>query len=365
MISAIAAPRDAAAQSSIARGQRWQQIINSNTTHPWTTKLCVQYTSPSNKTYTGAGFWDTRVFQPAPTPDTDNFKIRAAFNEIGTWTWQLHSAAAGCVSTAGFSPASGTISVSGDATGLPLYATGPVRVNTSPRFLRYSGAGVLSPFHWIGDTTWSGAHRTYLNPGWNNYVTDRKNKSYTVIQISVPLAASGQPFDVVNRKPFGAYDANDVLQPCTGVLPRAACFPNKLFWDYWDNHVNAVNANGMLAAVIGLYKRTDESINWPTIADSEGYARWIAARLAGNYTALAPGFDELPKRNQTFTGADCGNVVPNQENQACRAREVGNAIREAILLNTAPATPQEAPLTALVTHHIGGGCSDGLDGAPP
>ncbi len=364
-LAAALASHPAGAQGSAARGQRWEQTINTGTTYGWTSKLCVSYTSPTGKVYTGAGFWDTRTFQPAPTPDTDVFKIRAAFNETGTWSWQLlNNAAAGCIPTAGLTPASGTVSVSDDTTGLPLYASGPVRVATSSRFLQLSGAGVLSPFLWIGDTTWRGAHRTFLNPGWNSYVADRKNKSYTVIQISVPREDADQPADVVSRKPFGFYDANDVLQPCTppGALPRAACVPNKAFWDGWDRHVDAINDNGMLAAVIGLFKRTYDSSTWPTVADSRGYGRWVAARLAGNQTALSPGFDEAPKSSQTFNEAGCGSVTNGAENQACRARQVGAAIREAILLQTAidvpalPATRQGAPLSALVTHHMGGGC---------
>lgn len=381
-----AGPRDAAAQPSIPRGQRWEQTINATATHNWiSTKLCVQYTSPTGKIYTGAGFWDSRNF--AANPDVDVFKIRAAFNEVGNWSWQLiNNAAAGCVAIAGFSPQSGgPIDVDPDTTGgIPLFAIGPVRLGQNNRFLTLSAAAVLSPFHWIGDTTWGGAHRSFLNPGWHNYLTDRKGKKYTVIQVSVPLSGSGQPADVLNRQPFVLYDAAGNLLPCPAgtVLPSSACLPYKAFWDYWDAHIHAINAsavagagpttyNGMLAAVIGLFKRTVESTAWPAVADSRGYARWIAARLAGNHTALAPGFDELPPRTKTFAEVNCGGTSGSAVNQGCRARQVGAAIREAILLEgpitvpALPATRQGAPLTALVTHHIGGGCTDLLDAAPP
>ncbi|MEA2600126.1 MAG: hypothetical protein QOF89_1118 [Acidobacteriota bacterium] len=358
-----ASPRDAAAQDTTTRGQRWEKTITTGGgTYNWiSTKLCVQYTSPTSQVFTGLGFWDDR-----PLSGGDTFKVRAAFNETGQWSWQLlGSSNPGCVATTGFFPQSGTIQVNLDVTGLPLYSTGPIRVNSNKRFLVYSGAPVLSPFLWIGDTTWFGPHRSFLSPAWDNYLTERKNDGFTVIEVSVPLSSSGQPVDVTGRKPFGTYSGG-TFTPCldTVVQPSSACFPNKAFWDYWDQHVNAINAKGMLATVIGLFKRATGNAGWPDVADSQGYARWIAARLAGNYTTLAPGFDELPDRTQAVTDPCTGTV----NNQACRARAVGTAIRDAILLQTtinAPAPRLGTPLTALVTHHIGGGCSDGLDGTPP
>ncbi len=357
--------RDAMAQDTTTRGQRWEKTITTGGgSFNWiSTKLCVQFTSPSpnNLVYTGLGFWDDR-----PVSGGDTFKVRAAFNETGLWSWQLlGSSNPGCVSTTGFSPTSGTIQVNADATGLPLYATGPVRVNSNNRFLSYSGAPILSPFLWIGDTTWFGANRSFLSPAWDNYLTERKNDGFTVIEVSVPIGDAAQPTDVSARKPFGTYSGG-VFTPCldTTVLPVNTCFPNKAFWDYWDQHVNAINAKGMMVAVIGLFKRTTGTGSWPVVTDSQGYARWVAARLAGNYTALSPGFDELPSRSQSFADSCTGMV----NNQACRARAVGTAIRDAILLQTtinAPAPRQGTPLTALVTHHIGGGCSDNLDSAPP
>jgi hypothetical protein len=359
----FAISRDAMAQDTTTRGQRWEKTITTGGTFNWiSTRLCVQLTSPlpNSLVYTGLGFWDDHPV------GGDTFKIRAAFNETGLWKWKLldSSTNPGCVSTAGFLPTSGDIQVNADATGLPLYSTGPVRVNSNNRFLAYSGAPILSPFLWIGDTTWFGPNRSFLSPAWDNYLTERKNDGFTVIEVSVPLGSPGQPTDVSSRKPFGTFASpGSSINPCpdTTVLPVSTCFPNKAFWDYWDQHINAINAKGMMAAVIGLFKRTTGNSGWPVVADSQGYARWIAARLAGNYTALSPGFDELPDRGQSLADSCTGTV----DNQACRARAVGTAIRDAILLQTTiNATPprQGTPLTALVTHHIGGGCSgDGLD----
>lgn len=356
--SLIAATPEAAAQDTTTRGQRWEKAIASGGAYNWiSTKLCVQYTSPTGSSiYTGLGFWDNR-----PASGGDNFKIRAAFNETGTWSWQLLSnATAGCVSTTGFSPASGTVTVNSDTTGLPLYQYGPVRVNANKRFLNLSGSAVLYPFFWIGDTTWSGTYKTYLNPGWANYLTDRKTDGLNVIEVAVPLSGDlVQPTDVTGRKPFGTYSGG-VFTPCTdgsgtNVFPVSTCFPNKDFWNYWDLHINAANAQGMLVSVVGLFNRTTNTSGWPAVADSQGFARYVAARLAGNYTTLSPGFDELPDRTESF--ASCSGTQ-----RACRARSVGTAIREAILLQAAidAASPRQGnPLTALVTHHIGGGCSDG------
>jgi hypothetical protein len=349
-------PAAAGAQLTIARGQKWEQTITSTTSYAgaWlSTRVCVQYTSPSSPhtVYTGLAFWD------APNGSgSDFFKIRAAFNETGPWSWAL-TAGTGCAPPGNFTPNMGSVTVNPDATGLPLYQYGPLRLSSTlslpNRFLLYSGAGTLTPFVWIGDTSWSGPYVSYL-ASWQSYTADRQGKKFSVIQTAMPInggPASGPPQDVVGRPAFVSTPGGTAACAPNTALPTSTCYPNKAFWDYWDSHIADINAKGMLAVVIGLFKRVDGVYaTWPAVADSQGYARWAAARLAGYYTALAPGFDELPPRNKSFTEANCGGLTGSMVNQACRARMVGMAIREA--------TPESpiGPLTALVTHHIGGGC---------
>lgn len=346
---------------ALSRGQRGDLAIPMNTTFPWTTsQLCVQYVSPTGRTFTGHGFWDSR------SGSTDTFRIRAAFDEVGTWQYMLINAP-GCVSTANVAGAvSGSIGILADTSNLPLRADGPVRV--SGHHLVYGRTN--APFHWIGDTSWAGPHKAPI-AGWQGYTSNRQTKGFTVIQVAVPIGQG-----TIAHADFAAsppttpfYDpANPAGTACnTGPLPRAGCFPRKAFWDAWDAHIEDINAKGMLAAVIGLYKRTDEGAGqkWPTITDSKGYARFIAARLAGNYTALAPGFDELPNVAVNDFTTRCFDVQqnPGEENQACRAREVGNAIKQAVFLQAPIGGPRTGtPLSAVVTHHIGGSCPNGGDG---
>lgn len=338
---------------AVGRGQRWEQTITTNTTFNWTTaKLCVQYTSPTSKVFTGTGYWDSR-------PGTDVYKLRAAFNEVGTWNWTLLYDA-GCIPAGNITSAtSGSISVTSDVTGNPIYAQGPIRVNGTGRFLISSGNA--TPFHWIGDTSWGGPHRS-LSADWSNYLSNRRTLGFSVIQVAVPTAQGATSHIENGAAPF--YNPAGGTACNTGPLPRAACLPNPAFWTAWDARVAAINANQMLASVIGLYKRTDESAAWPTLDDSKGYARFVAARLAGNYTTLAPGFDEVPNVAVGDFVTRCANTTPGQESQACRAREIGTAIKQAILLQTTiNAVPRTGtPLSALVTHHIGGGCPSGGDG---
>jgi hypothetical protein len=343
------------AQDSRPRGQRWEKQITTNSQFTWTTdKLCVQYTSPTSKVFTGLGYWDNR------TGSVDSFKLRAAFNELGLWNWMLLNDM-GCISTANVTSAvSGTINVTSDATGNPIYASGPVRVSGNGRFLVYSGNAAR--FHWIGDTSWGGPHRAPIAT-WQSYTTNRQNKGFSVIQVAVPTAQGAITHIDNGAPPF--YNPAGGTACNTGPLPRATCLPNPAFWTQWDAHIADINAKRMLASIIGLYKRTDESAAWPTLDDSRGYARFIAARLAGNYTTLAPGFDEVPNVAVGDFTTRCTNTTPGQENQACRAREIGIAIKQAILLqNDINANPPRTgtPLSALVTHHIGGGCPNGGDG---
>ena len=353
----------AVAQDSAARGQRWEKTINTNTLIGWTFyQPCVQYTSPTNKIYTGLGFYESRA------AGGNVYKIRAAFNEVGTWQWALVPNM-GCVQLSELLPGTpngGSIVVGADATTLSIYRDGPIRVSANGRHLVYSRTG--TPFHWIGDTSWTGPHFATFAL-WQSYTTNRKNKGFTVTQVSLPTTSgptyhADLPTTPPRRTPFQTAAG----APCTtGILPRANCFPDPLFWAAWDTHITDINAKGMLASIVGLYKRTDGSQNWPTLEDSRGYARWIAARVAGNYTTLSPGFDEVPYNFIPVgnVSVNCTNQIPGQENQACRAREVGIAIRDAIVLQGVleqlpPRTG--APLSALVTHHIGGGCPGGGDG---
>lgn len=341
---------------AIERGQKWDQQLNSNIQYDWVnTKVCVQYTSPSGRLYTGLAFWDSR------TPTGDIYRIRAAFNEVGNWQWTLISyAMTGCASTANFSMTSGTVNVTSAPGGTNIRSQGPLYVGSGGRYLIYSGNN--APFHWTGDTSWAGPHASDAT-SWQRFTSNRAGKGYNVIQVAAPISGTGAPTNAAGLTPF--YDPSNPTACDSGTLPRANCLPRKEFWDTWDARIENINSQGMLATIIGLYKRANEKAgtNWPTLEDSRGYARMIAARVAGNYTALAPGFDEIPRYGDFTT--NCTAVVHGTENQACRAREVGNAIKNAILLET----PMDgiagrigAPLTALVTHHIGGGCPTGGDG---
>ncbi len=343
----------AARAQTVPRGQMWEQTLTSSAPYAsaWlSARVCVQYTSPVTHTvYTGLAFWD------APNgAGSDLFKIRAAFNETGLWSWAL-VANAGCEPPTSFSPNTGTVNVGPDATGLPLYQYGPVRVTTTgaKRYLVLSGATVLTPFLWIGDTSWSGPYIGHPAT-WATFTAKRKSQKFTVIETAMPINAvanAGSPTNISGAPAFVSTPGGTTPCPANTVLPQTgACYPNKAFWDAWDAEIANVNANGMLAVVVGLFKRVDESVaTWPTAADSQGYARWAAARLAGYYTALSPGFDGLPARSDSLS-ASCTGVVGSAVNLACRARLVGTAIRDATPESTS------APLTALVTHHIGGGC---------
>ncbi len=362
LLAFTALPAVMEAQPTIARGQKWEQTITSSVSYASTwlsTRVCVQYTAPSTAVYSGLAYWD------APNgAGSDLFKIRAAFNETGPWTWKLVGGGT-CEPMTNFSPASGTITVGADATGTLLYQAGPVRVGAGGRYLTYSGATTLTPFVWIGDTSWFGSSIAHLS-SWQTYIDDRWNKKYTVIQNAAPInggTTSGPPMDIAGRPAFVSTPGGTAPCPANTVLPSSACYPNNAFWDSWDSFISYPNTRGMLSVVVGLLTQIDPVVpTWPTVADSQGYARWVAARLAGYYTALSPGFDGLPKRGDSFTGICTGNTS-STVNLACRARMVGQAIRDATPESTTG--PSIGPLTALVTHHMGGGCTGGLDGSTP
>ncbi len=75
---------------------------------------------------------------------------------------------------------------------------------------------------------------------------------------------------------------------------------------------------------------------YPALADSQTYARNVAARLSGNFVVFSPGFDRKPE-----TGVNPSSCTPGSTQITCRIRYVGETIDAA--------APRH-----LVTNHWGG-----------
>jgi hypothetical protein len=314
--------------------------------------------------HTGLAFWDSGT----------TFKFRTKFPSTGTWWWRT-TCLAGCAGDTGLAPQTGgPITINANtSTANPLYQNGAVRVATlgtdPPNLSRYLVHDNGTPFFWQGDTTWSGAWYANATP-WNTYLTDRSNKKFSVIQTSLPsgnvTCPETQPKNQAGQRPFENTSANCDL--ATFVFPNETQKPNATFWASFDARIKAANDQGMLVVVIGAMKRTVEKVTktdtttaelkWPTLAASQAYARYVAARFSGYHVLLSPSFDELPTNAQisalpadgSCSAVTCsGSVVTSNIDRACRTRCIG------LELKSASGGQAGRPL---LTAHSGGACKD-------
>ncbi len=164
------------------------------------------------------------------------------------------------------------------------------------------------PFYWLGDTAWAAPVRATFNAGstpncaqasgwtsndWKCYVLDRKARSFSAIQVSVPQWWMKNPLtDSAGQAPFVANSS----------FPAWSKW-NPTFWQSFEAKVQYANEQGLVVVVVGLmepsyqYLATDNPTpgqRYPPEADAKIFARNLAARLAGNFVILAPGFDTRP-----------------------------------------------------------------------
>lgn len=371
----VLASRQAAAQTLFTTAktwQRWEQVLPTTKSYaacnPYRdVVLTVTYTNQvTGQTYAGYGFWDgTNPLNPSET----RFKLRASFPTTGTWTWTTQRAGGPsgdrCGGDAAIAPRNGQVDVTASGPGRPPINTlGGLQVNTAaPNPRRYLVHSNGTPFLWVGDTAWSfwrvttGQWSAYLNQ--LGPPTGRQQQGFTVVQVAMPIGtitgSQTQPVDGASNKPF-------VDSGCTGLglaIPHSGCRWNPAFWQEFDRRINEANNKGFVVVVIGLFKRVVEQKNcneqwWPEFAEHKIYARNVVARLAGNHVIFSPGFDEAPELSDPLSESDpsCNNVGVNNVNMACRARAIGNVIRNTLVRSTL----DNKPLIGLVTHHIGGGC---------
>ena len=266
--------------------------------------LKVTFTGPGGP-YNGYGFWDR------DEPGNHVFKIRFAFPAAGAWSWSTSCDTAltpACSGNASFNQ-SGNLTIAAYSGTNRLYTLGyPSVAQTasanSRHFLEQVTGATKTPFFWLGDTTWPGLFRSGPNQ-WETYLTNRRGEGFTVVQAALPedwmVTCGSMPTDFNNNP---AFDCTSLTQ-----VPNSTCKWNVNFWKTFENRVFRANEKGMAVALVGLMERVIERSTsncsssvtaYPTLADSQIYARNVAARLAGSFVITSPAFDrrvqdELPR----------------------------------------------------------------------
>jgi hypothetical protein len=293
-------------------------------------------------------FWDADSTVPR------RFKVRTAL-PIGSWHWEV----AGCTGVAGgqdcaaptvtWAPASGDLNVvDAPASGIDLYERGfPTQflfILADP-VTRYGFAGITyadrsAPFFWMGDTAWAAPPREIHQEEaqWSSYLDDRKGKGFTAILLAPAVATKPKPGETWHGLPDAA--GFSFLQapgcPQGSPLPNDCSTPRKAYWDQFDLMVDQANAKDLTIVIGGLIDPTDLGVDgtYPALENARDFARYLAARLAGNAVIFSPGFDDK------LTARTFGSQQT--------VKQVLDAV--------GPAIHQAAPRN-LVTNHLAGGAS--------
>ncbi len=263
------------------------------------------------------------------------YVFRMSFPTPSGWVWSLHCESGPC---SGVNAATGNVGVLGSGPPNLLYVHG------LPSPQEYSWQDSLtgqtrhwvglvhgrSPgsrtFPWIGDSAWAAPIRTTpTNPTWIDYLEDRAEKGFTVIHLG-PAPYWAFPEGDNEAEAF----ENDESWNCTPnrdeeVEPKDCSRPRLSFWRNFEGLVKSINDHGMVAFVAGVMEPTgsrrqsdpddpgapdwvdpvtgeqdvDHEDNYdedryPRIARARTFARFLAARLAGNMVVLSPSFDSRP-----------------------------------------------------------------------
>jgi hypothetical protein len=216
--------------------------------------LRVTFTGPGG-VVNGLGFWD----------GGRTFRIRCAFPCAGRWQWRTT-----CSDTdnAGLHDQHGTVDVVAYAGGNPLYRHGFLRVSSNQRYLAHADG---TPFLWMGDTAW-GAPLNATQADWETYLDNRAAKGFSVVQIAPASAWVGNK-DALGNAPFEA-----------GNSTR----PNPAYWQRFERKVQSANDKGLVVLLVGVMEPVSR---YPKTDQAQAFARYIAARLFGNFVIFSPSFD--------------------------------------------------------------------------
>ncbi len=247
-----------ACRSAVETWKRWEQSLTSakpDGEGDGDVTLRVNYSGPNQERIIGLGFWD----------GDRTFKIRCLFPKPGTWTWKTECSDS---SDTGLHHQSGTVEVHPYSGSNPLYRHGYVQVSANRRYLEQADG---KPFLWIGDTTWAAPMNAALED-WQIYLRDRREKGFTGLQVFCASDWAGTQ-DTEGNPPF---------------LGEGLARPNPAYWRQYERKLQLANEEGFVVLVVGLMEPVKR---YPDTASAQRFARYLVARLMGNFVIFSPSFD--------------------------------------------------------------------------
>ena len=78
------------------------------------------------------------------------------------------------------------------------------------------------------------------------------------------------------------------------VIPNDCSYPRPEYWNVLDNLVEQANVQNIAVLMAGLIDPVDlgKDRTYPNLANARDFARYLAARLAGNHVLYSPSFDD-------------------------------------------------------------------------
>jgi hypothetical protein len=231
---------------------RWEQAFTGREGAAPKTDLIVDFMSPSGKVRSVLGFWDGGA----------TWRERFSPDETGGWKYRTHSVPV----VPGLDGQAGQFQCDGSAGARsPFLRHGSVRVSTDGRHFEHADG---TPFFWLGDTVWYGAILS-MAPDWETYLNDRERKGFSVVHFNVVAPRNGVAADENGEVSF------------TGLENIRM---NPKFYQHLDERVEAVNAHGMLAALVQTWGlRKQDSGNYLPESQLICLMRYLEARYGANH----------------------------------------------------------------------------------
>ena len=231
---------------------RWEQAFTGRESAAPETDLTVDFTSPSGKVRSVLGFWDGGA----------TWRVRFSADEMGEWKYRTHSAPV----VPGLDGQAGQFQCDRRAGAKSAFLRhGSVRISADGRHFEHADG---TPFFWLGDTVWYGAILSAA-PDWETYLNDREGKGFSVVHFNVVAPRNGVAADENGEISF------------TGVENIRM---NPKFYQRLDQRVEAVNAHGVLAALVQTWGlRKEDSGNYLPESQMVRLMRYLEARYGANY----------------------------------------------------------------------------------
>lgn len=215
------------------------------------------FTAPSGRERCAQAFWDGGT----------RWLARTEADEVGRWRWQLAPGA-----PEGFSPAQGDFEVEINTSNSAVWRHGAVRPGLDGFRLVHADG---TPFFWLADTAWNGLLKA-RPADWRHYLATRRAQGFTAVQCVMTHWRGLEDTGPESRAYLGDSDVR----------------VNPAFYRRIDEMVEAVNREGLLAALVVLwtYGPQDPGNSLP-IEDCRAIARYIVARYGAYQVAWFLGGD--------------------------------------------------------------------------